>query len=879
MQFAGYPIQRSNARGYNCAATNVTSFNDIADILWLSMNGCGVGFSVQHSHIRNLPVISAGDASERMMIPDSKEGWADSIKRLLLNPLIRFDYSPIRQEGVKLSTGGTASGPKPLRDAHQHIRRILKAAVGRQLTSLEVHDIVCHQSDAVVVGGVRRAALISLFDASDSDMLRAKSGDNFTNNPQRQRANNSAVIYRQDPKITNTIRDVMEEMFRGGFGEPGIYISNNLDMLCNPCQPSWATLLTPNGIKTMGEVEVGSTIWSGKQWTKITNKVCTGVKPVYAYRTAAGTFFGTEQHRVIQNGERVEVRYADAIDTTTGPVDLIQNGIEHQDIMDGLVVGDGTIHKASNNKVLLCVGVNDYIKHPQIKDLVVEPRSGIRESVWDVKTTITADELGLTNERRVPARFRFGSQEKMIGFLRGLYSANGSVVADKVTLKTGSFQIIEDVQQMLSSIGISSYYMTNKSKNTSFPNGEYMLSESYDLNITTDRSLFRRYIGFLQADKAGRLQDICASEQRKGVKKTTFEIIEREFIREEPVFDITVEADEHTYWTGGLLVSNCVEIALLDGQKCNLTEINAAACRTPEEFYHAASVAALIGTLQASYTDFPYLQGKWRRNCEAEALLGVSITGQAENWGLLSDSRVLREAAQVMLRTNEIWARKLGINPAARIGCTKPSGSASTYLGTTPGIHGAYDDHFLRRMQIDRGSPLARYLVDVFGERDPGDNHPVEAHNHKKNLIVVSAPHAATNAIIAGKESAIDLLDRAHHIKKNWIEPSHRSGDNTHNVSLTCYYKPNEKAAVIEWMQGHADAVSGVAFFPHSGTSGMVQTPYESITSSQFDQWCGKFDGVSLNLNEIDFRHAEDLREGEMACAGGACDALMDTPR
>lgn len=176
MQFAGMPILRSNSRAFNCSYAALTSFKDFSDLFWLMMNGVGTGYSVQRHHVEQLPVINAGN-NGIVTLPDTKEGWADGLFYLLTNPQVKFDLTKIRPKGTPISTGGTASGPEPLAAAYENIRGVLQGAVGRSLTPLECFDIMCFIADVVVVGGVRRAATIALFDADDADMLMAKSGD------------------------------------------------------------------------------------------------------------------------------------------------------------------------------------------------------------------------------------------------------------------------------------------------------------------------------------------------------------------------------------------------------------------------------------------------------------------------------------------------------------------------------------------------------------------------------------------------------------------------------------------------------------------------------------------------------------------------------
>lgn len=234
LQFAGDPIVRENARLYNCSFVNVTSFKDFADAMYLSACGTGVGYSVQRRHIEQLPVIFPYEHAAGVLVKDSREGWADSMRQLLQNPAMIFSYSQIRPAGSKLSTGGTASGPEPLRKCHELTRSVLLGAVGRKLTPLEVHKIMTYIADAIVAGGVRRSAMICLFDRDDKEMLNAKSGEWWVENPSFARANNSAVLPRGETTF-DEFNAILEACYDSKAGEPGIFWTNDLDWGTNPC--------------------------------------------------------------------------------------------------------------------------------------------------------------------------------------------------------------------------------------------------------------------------------------------------------------------------------------------------------------------------------------------------------------------------------------------------------------------------------------------------------------------------------------------------------------------------------------------------------------------------------------------------------------------
>jgi len=245
LQFAGKPIEISPNRLYNCSYLPVDSLDAFNEIMFLLLSGCGVGYSVQQHHIKKLPFVMKPfkARSRRFVIGDSIEGWSDAVKVLIRSYLgekrasrIVFDYTDIRPKGARLVTsGGKAPGPQPLKECLIKVEGILEAKEdGSALTSLEVHDIICHIADAVLAGGIRRAALISLFTATDDNMISCKSGNWWETNPQRGRANNSAVLMRH--KITKEFfMDLWKRVELSGAGEPGIYLNNDKDWGTNPC--------------------------------------------------------------------------------------------------------------------------------------------------------------------------------------------------------------------------------------------------------------------------------------------------------------------------------------------------------------------------------------------------------------------------------------------------------------------------------------------------------------------------------------------------------------------------------------------------------------------------------------------------------------------
>lgn len=241
LQFAGKPIELNPSRIYNCSYAPVDHYKIFGEAIFLLLGGCGFGFSVQKHHVEKLPPIRKPLKSRRFLAGDSIEGWSEAVNSLLKAYLGNgskpiFDYRDIRPKGARLVTaGGKAPGPAPLKICLTKIETLLESKNdGEQLKPIECHDIICHLADAVLAGGIRRAACISLFSFDDTEMLHAKHGNWWELNPQRGRANNSVVIMRS--KITKDDFDKLWKIIKDSrAGEPGIFFTNDKDMGGNPC--------------------------------------------------------------------------------------------------------------------------------------------------------------------------------------------------------------------------------------------------------------------------------------------------------------------------------------------------------------------------------------------------------------------------------------------------------------------------------------------------------------------------------------------------------------------------------------------------------------------------------------------------------------------
>lgn len=898
LQFAGAPIDRNPSRIYNCAYLPIDDYRAFSEAMFLLLGGTGVGYSVQFAHVDKLPEITKPTKSKRYLVGDSIEGWADAIKALVKSYLGYtstkpiFDLSDIRKKGARLITaGGKAPGPEPLKTCLFQIETILERKNnGEKLSPIDCHDILCFIANSVLAGGIRRAAMISLFSFDDEEMLACKSGNWWELNEQRGRANNSAVIVRN--RISKEEWDRVWKLIElSNAGEPGVYFTNDANWGTNPCQPKWATVITPMGLSTIGDIKIGDNIWSESGWTKVLNKWSTGIKKVKRYETSSGVFYGTENHRLLSEGVKIEAKDCKVIDSLRGPNVPHSNGLYHhlynQDIVDGLVVGDGTMHRASNNRIVLYIGNNDQDYFTSDIKEYIGDKSSISLKAYNIKTTIT--HLDNTFNRRIPKEF-FENQDKLRFFLKGLYSANGSFVSNRVTFKTASSKLREDLQLALSYLGIKSYYTTNKATNVKFSNGNYICKESYDINISTDVDKFQREIGFLQKYKNTKVKEYLAKNIKKQ-DRISYKLLKVEDISEEEVFDITVSNETHTYWTGGLNVSNCCEIALRPFQFCNLTEVNVSNIESQEDLNRRVIAASFFGTLQAGFTDFHYLRDIWRKTTEKDSLVGVGMTGIGSGVVLDYD---LELAAKVAKDINQKYSDKINIDPAARVTTIKPSGTSSCVLGTSSGIHAWHNDFYLRSIRLGKNEALYTYL-SIYAPQLLEDDF-----FRPETQAIVRIPQNAPSTAILRTESALDLLERVKRFNLEWVREGHRKGANTNNVSATISINKenlylsednsiirdnieealvvknsgnsdilNEWEVVGEWMWDNRNNFNGLSVLPFNSGS-YVQAPFEDITEEEFNKRMKTL--TSIDLSKVVELEDETAHSQEAACSGNACE-------
>ncbi len=579
MQFGGPAILANHNRIYNCSFTLIDRFDSFSEALFLLLSGCGVGYSVQFDHVEKLPAVGYVDAKNvrHHVIEDTIEGWANALKALTQSYQdgvnLEFSYHKIRPAGAPLKTsGGRAPGHLKLKEALERIRGVLAAAQGRKLRPIECHRMLCHAADAVLSGGIRRSAMISLFSLDDSEMMYAKTGNWYTNEPWLANSNNSVVLKRDDVRKKQFMR--IFQMTRQ-WGEPGFYFTNDYDYGTNPC----------------GEI---------------------GLNP-----------------KLVIDAELQAQLAAQGIDVEVG----------------------------------------------------------------------------------------------------------------------GTF----------------------------------------------------------------------------------------------------------TGWAF-----------------CNLCEINAAKFTSYEDFVAAAKAATLIGTLQATYTKMPYLGWVSEALARREALLGIGMTGMLDAPHIACNPEYQRDVALKIKNWNAEYAARLGVNPAARTTCVKPSGTTSLELGCVgSGHHAHHARRYIRRVTADE----LEYVFQAFKAVNP---HMCVRKPDGKWVVEfpVEAPAGAT---LKEDLTAIQFLDMVKSTQQNWVLPGTSettpSPGLNHNVSNTATVHPEEWDDVADYLWTNREFFTGVSLLPASGDKDYSFAPNEAIvTPSDEHRW----NDILMGYKPVDYTamveddDATDLT-GEVACAGGVC--------
>jgi hypothetical protein len=463
---------------------------------------------------------------------------------------IVLDFSQIRAGGIRLrGYGWISSGDEQIAKAYKAVCELMSKRNNQLLSRIDILDIENWMGTML---SSRRSAEIAMCPYGDDEWEQFALAKNnyYIDNIQRGQSNNSLVFYQKPSKA---------ELY-------GIF---SLMQMAGGCLPPWASLLTPEGIKPLSDINAGDLIWSKEGWTTVKNKWSTGVKDVYGYKTTAGTLFATENHRVVvdDDNNKVQVGDAEVLTRLAGPADIKNVTLDPEAVVCGLLIGDGTKHHGRNKNCMLYIGKDDqdYFESeiaPFIGELGCK-----RDGGYVMKTSLDPKWLVPKSEIVVPDDIMSASPSYIASFLRGLFSANGhvSLSAESLLVKLSctSAALRDQVIVLLGSLGIRSRYVTKKAVTHTIV-GRYnteqvfKAKESYEVRITVDVDKFANLVGFIQKYKTQNLQTLLNKKAHSGENNTkkVFDIKDTYLVSREEVFDIEVDNDTHTFWCNGFDISN-----------------------------------------------------------------------------------------------------------------------------------------------------------------------------------------------------------------------------------------------------------------------------------------------------------------------------------
>ncbi|GHT00640.1 hypothetical protein FACS189421_12880 [Bacteroidia bacterium] len=311
------------------------------------------------------------------------------------------------------------------------------------------------------------------------------------------------------------------------------------------------------------------------------------------------------------------------------------------------------------------------------------------------------------------------------------------------------------------------------------------------------------------------------------------------------------------------MVNPCCEISMPSHGFCNLTSVNLGNVESQDDFNERAYYASVIGTLQAGFTDFHYVDPLWKKNAEDMSLIGVSITGIASHPDITKLN--FEEAVSYAKQANELIAKKIGIKPADRITNVKPDGTGAPVLGTSSGIHPWHAKHYIRRVRVNKVEPMYKYMVENFPDL-------IEDDSRKSTDGVISLViRAPDGAVTRRNETALEFLERVKYVFEHWIIPGHVRGENYNNVSCTCNVKNHEWDDVREWLWKNRADYTGISLLPYSDSS-YDQAPFEDTNEEVYKEFAAKnyhfeFDKIVEEKNFVNFA-------AEAACVAGACEVV-----
>lgn len=840
----------------NCSVIYLDKIESFHKTFYLTLCGCGVGVSMLKHWVDKLPDLKKRDKDvKNYIIPDSIEGWADAAGILISSYcsegnvpfpeyrgcIVRFDYSQIRPKGAKISGGFKAPGPDGLKQSLERIEALLENEVKYQdspkkFRSIIAYDVLMHLADATLSGGVRRAALSVIVDLNDDDMINAKTGEWRTHNKQRERSNNSVGLIRG-----NFTEEQFNELMalNQGMSDIGFCFLNNEYEVFNPCFTIDTKILTEDGWRTFGEIlEITPNIL---QDNRVEGVLRDGKEEWMFdfYQSGCSTNKAT---RVAKTGENKEVFRLETVGgrvvkatkdhhfaTTRGMITLGE-----LEVGDEILVGVPDGYKPDHNSISF--------KEGMLAGHVFQWFRG--DEVYD------ADYIPYLDEEKIKTvdlnYIHYKDKDYKSGFIKGFFYGLGEGTAERL-------ESIRNIQLILQELGIFTMIEEEKETDHDFiwvgyfeclgkKNGKYSIQIKDEKSWENCKKIF------------GSDTISCKYKLKKDIEyKDTVKSIEFDSLQDVYCLE---ENNKRTLIAEGLTARRCFEIGMtpiLDFEKeitgvefCNLVSIIGSNLRTNgrfdrNKFKRAARCAGILGTLQAGYTDFPYLGSVTQDIVKKESLIGVSISGWM-NSPELFDEELLKEGVAIIKQVNEEVSAIIGINPAARLTTSKPDGNLGALVGSASGIHPEHSRRYFRIMQINKETETARWLVE-----NAGDMLEESEWSSMKTDYVVYIPIETNNATIYKDQmKGIKHLEKIAFVQKYWIEagkvPERCILPTTRN-SVSCTVIIDDYKSVGKYVYDNQDSFAAVSFLSDYGDKDYVQAPFTSVLSA--DELLEKYgDGV-----------------------------------
>lgn len=918
MSTAGEAAKQNPASIFNCSYLPLESSSDFHDLTLLLGLGVGVGFSVEKQFVQNFGYVSHPTGKTyTYVINDDIYSWAQSFKFLIDHAIegnnVAFDYSLIRPAGAPLKTrGGRASGPAPLMEAHSKVQELLASRRGMNLTTIDVFDIACHIAGAIVSGGVRRClpsgslvhtkyGMKKIEEVNPGDMVLTSNGYYPVAEKFYQGKQSLVRVVTQDSSFTCTSNHkiavldgkdeyIWKEAGSLEFGDKLIATSIAIDGSIQSMPEfnainKFNTLSTQISIPELDEEMAwflglfqgdGYVNQHGVVAVSINgNELETGVRAANQLRRF-GVYVGLSEY---DNYFVLRVRSRQLADYLYSWLKKPKTALRVPDVIwgatkeiklafvSGLMDADGSVKNRPVNVVTTIY--ENYAKEIQILLSSCGIQSRVKalsecglKSNWSKKFGVYLINNKAKQEfSKVPTLFKNSitqsTHERHTNtFDSGeLWSTTGE---DFIPV---SFVRLEPVSQQEETWDIEV-----EEQHEFFCNG-YLVHNSAMISIfdQDDELMLSAKSGEWWRDNLQRqyanISVIVDSHLSEEQMNSIIDRMHNSGFGEPGIFSryaLRATMPKRRKVVANMGVNPCAEITLRPRQFCNLSQAILSEFDTKDDIKEKVRLATIIGTIQSSVNSFRGLHEDYEKNNVQERLLGVSLSGMSDN-PLVVDEAFLRELRELVIDTNKIWAKRLGIKQSASTTCIKPDGNTSVLYNTSPGLHPRYSKFYIRRVRLQYQNPVSQWLMSqgvpcepVLGET--WDN---------VRTVVFSFPIKSPDTVTRFQEEvgALEQLNTWLSIKKNYTE---------HNPSVTIHYKPEELEDIKKFAFENQEFLSGVSFLENGHK--YQQAPYEQITEEEYENMIKVFPEVDFD-KFWEFETLFDSTSGAqtLACVGGAC--------